>query len=147
MVLPEQLSFRTAWPVVLDLVLITSTSSSCGSTPWTLATSYFPPCPVLYVTAVFTVGSLESRQSRHIEERPLLGVALSHRTLSSAAYAVGLTVALAAMSLSLPVALETVDKNTREDNKGRHVWCLVVAVGLGRHSLSPSTDFASKLQK
>ena len=81
MVLPEQLSFRTAWPVVLDLVLITSTSSSCGSTPWTSATSYFPPCPVLYVTAVFTVGSLESRQSRHIEERPLLSVALSHPDL------------------------------------------------------------------
>ena len=43
--------------------------------------SYFPPCPVLYVTAVFTVGSLESRQSRHIKERPLLGVALSHPDL------------------------------------------------------------------
>ena len=34
------------------------------------------------------------------------------------------------MRLSLPEALEAVDKNTQEDDKGRHVWCLVVAVGL-----------------
>ena len=39
------------------------------------------------------------------------------------------------------------EKHPREDAKGRHVWCLMVAAGVGCHPLSPSTDFASKLQK
>ena len=51
------------------------------------------------------------------------------------------------MRLYLPVAFEVVEKNTQERTTKADTWCLMVAVGFGCHSLSPSTDFASKLQK
>ena len=69
---------------------------------------------MLYVTAVFTVVSLEGRLSCHIKECPLLGIELSPLDLKQCCVCPGSPVVLAVMRLYLSVALEAVEKNTQE---------------------------------